>query len=37
MQMPKEVTQMREEVDKLKSQNLELVQRLDKLERELKG
>lgn len=37
MQTPKEVTQMREEVDKLKSQNLELVQRLDKLERELKG
>lgn len=37
MQTPKEVTQVREEVDKLKSQNLELVQRLDKLERELKG
>ncbi|MGH9909887.1 MAG: M1 family aminopeptidase, partial [Nitrososphaerales archaeon] len=30
MQIPKEVTQMREEVDKLKAQNLELVQRLDK-------
>ena len=37
MQTPKEVTQMREEVEKLKSQNLELVQRIDKLERELKG
>lgn len=36
IQVPKEVTQMREEVDRLKSQNLELVQRLDKLERELK-
>lgn len=37
MQMPKEVKEMREEIDKLKSKNLELVQRLDKLERELKG
>lgn len=37
IQVPKEVTQMREEVDKLKSMNLELVQRLDKLERELTG
>jgi aminopeptidase N len=37
VQVPKEVTQMREEVDRLKAQNLELVQRLDKLERELKG
>ncbi|MFQ5940439.1 MAG: M1 family aminopeptidase [Nitrososphaerales archaeon] len=36
MQTPKEVTQMREDVDKLKSKNLELVQRLDRLERELK-
>jgi aminopeptidase N len=36
LQVPKEVTQMREEVDKLKTLNLELAQRLDKLEREVK-
>jgi len=35
MQTPEQITQMREEFDKLKSQNLELVQRLDKVEREL--
>ncbi len=37
MQTPKEVAQMREEVDKLKTMNLELVQKVDKLEQELKG
>lgn len=34
MHASKEVKQMREEINKLKLQNLELVQRLDKLERE---
>ena len=33
MHASKEVKQMREEINKLKLQNLELVQRLDKLER----
>jgi len=37
MQTPKEVAQMREEVEKLKTMNLELVQKVDKLEQELKG
>ena len=37
MQTPKEVAQMREEVEKLKTMNLELVQKIDKLEQELKG
>jgi aminopeptidase N len=37
MQVPKEVAQMREEVERLKSMNLELVQKVDRLERELKG
>jgi aminopeptidase N len=36
MQMPKEVAEMREEVEKLKMMNLELVQKIDRLERELK-
>lgn len=36
MQTPKEVAQMREEVEKLKTMNLELVQKVDKLEQELK-
>jgi hypothetical protein len=33
---PKEVTQMREELDKVKSRNLELLQKVDRLERELR-
>ena len=37
LQKPKEITQMREEVDKVKSRNLELVQRIEKLERDLRG
>ena len=37
MQTPKEVAQMREEVEKLKTMNLELVQKVDKLEQELKS
>jgi HEAT repeat protein len=32
---PKEVAQMREELDKVKSKNLELLQKMDRLEREL--
>lgn len=37
IQVPKEVTQMREDVEKLKSMNLELVQKIDRLEREIKS
>ena len=33
---PKEVTQIREELDKVKSKNLELLQKVDRLERELR-
>ncbi|MGH9429123.1 MAG: HEAT repeat domain-containing protein, partial [Terriglobia bacterium] len=33
---PKEVAQMREEIDKVKSKNLELLQKMDRLERELR-
>ena len=33
---PKEVAQMREEIDKVKSKNLELLQKVDRLERELR-
>jgi aminopeptidase N len=33
---PKEVTQMREELESLKSKNLELLQRMDRLEREIR-
>jgi aminopeptidase N len=33
---PKEVTQVREELESLKSKNLELLQRVDRLERELR-
>jgi aminopeptidase N len=33
---PKEVTQMREEIESLKSKNLELLQKVDRLERELR-
>ncbi|HEX7031732.1 MAG TPA: M1 family aminopeptidase [Nitrososphaera sp.] len=33
---PKEVAQMREELDKVKSKNLELLQKVDRLERELR-
>ena len=33
---PKEVAQMREELDKVKSKNLELMQKMDRLERELR-
>ena len=37
LQKPNEITQMREEVDKVRSRNLELVQRIEKLERDLRG
>ncbi len=37
MRVPREVTEMREEVEKLKTMNHELVQKIDTLERELKG
>ena len=33
---PKEVAQMREELDRVKSKNLELLQKVDRLERELR-
>jgi len=33
---PKEVAQMREELDRIKSKNLELLQKVDRLERELR-
>jgi predicted nucleic acid-binding Zn-ribbon protein len=33
---PKEVAQMREELESLKSKNLELLQKMDRLERELR-
>jgi len=33
---PKEVSQMREELDKVKSKNLELLQKMDRLEREFR-
>ena len=33
---PKEVAQMREEIDRVKSKNLELLQKVDRLERELR-
>jgi aminopeptidase N len=33
---PKEVAQMREELDRIKSRNLELMQKMDRLERELR-
>lgn len=33
---PKEVAQMREELDKVKTKNLELLQKMDRLERELR-
>ncbi len=33
---PKEVAQMREELENLKSRNLELLQKVDRLERELR-
>jgi aminopeptidase N len=33
---PKEVSQMREELDRIKSKNLELLQKVDRLERELR-
>jgi aminopeptidase N len=33
---PKEVSQMREELDRVKSKNLELLQKMDRLERELR-
>ena len=33
---PKEVAQMREELDRIKSKNLELLQKVDRLEREFR-
>ncbi|MGI0036695.1 MAG: hypothetical protein ACRD98_12595, partial [Nitrososphaera sp.] len=33
---PKEVTQMREEIDRVKSKNLELLQKMDRWEREFR-
>jgi uncharacterized coiled-coil DUF342 family protein len=33
---PKEVAQMRDEIDRIKSKNLELLQKVDRLEREFR-